>query len=340
MNTGQDDHVDEDEESGVVWEDDVYDDQEYIDDPDEFAFGEERETLSDAPEVELAAPRDVRPKAPRPAPKPRPKAPPKKAERPPKPRPPAPEPDWEAEDRQSIHEPSQRLASIGSTTPESAPLPAEPQPQPIAAAHADRFSRTRATMGTTPVALTVDDNEHVLQRPRGEHAQRRRHAPPGLAPMPRSGRQRASRHGRGRSRGLLVAVVLILLVGGGWFASQALGPDGLQPIIDRLAAIMPFPNSTRTAADTSFGDPGASTTVPAEQALSDLEARVREEIDAAAIELPRTEGPPIPQFKPLPGDPAPTTNTEQVAASDDSTGNEQATPPSIFEQLWRYINPG
>jgi len=104
----------------------------------------------------------------------------------------------------------------------------------------------------------------------------------------------ATRFGIGR-RFVQVVAVLIVLVGS-WFAFQAIGSGGLRLMINQLSGFMPFSDSSRTASDTSFGGSAAPGPVSAEEALSDLEARSRQQNG----EETAPDGPPIPAFKPLP----------------------------------------
>lgn len=220
-----------------------------------------------------------------------------------------------------------------------------------------RFSRTRATLGVPAGATAGAMDEEVLEQPRSSPPQRRRQAQPAPA-APRTGLRSTVRHGKGRGKGLIAACLLVLLIGIGWFAFQSAGPDGVRSMLDRLSALVPLPGSSRTAADTSFGDRDANEvgSVSAEQALSDLEQRIRQQdtggqaSPATAPAPPKADGPPIPQFKPLPGatrslsveTPASATDEAQLAATEGpvSDDDEQVNGLSIFQQLWRYLSPG
>ena len=150
----------------------------------------------------------------------------------------------------------------------------------------------------------------------------------------------------------MMIALLVLLAGGGWFAYQSAGPDGAQSLLDRLSALVPLSGSSRTAADSSFGNLDANETglSSAEQALSNLEQRIRQQDDGqAAAPTTDPDGPPIPQFKPLPGatrslsveTPAGAIDDARVVASEDAiSDSEQANGLSIFKQLWRYLSPG
>lgn len=350
----EDGYVDDDDESGVVWEDDAFVEPDPAEEPDELSFGRQEATFGFAPEVELAGRRDVRPKPPRAAAQPRAGAPRPQPRREPSPgqhrsrphraghRPVETEPDLEGPSFREVPPPGPR----GGWRPQDGP-----------SAESGRFSRTRATMGVAE----EDAGEEVLQRPRQGPSQRRRlaQAAPSspnrasaLPNLPKRDRYGAIRSGRGRRKGLIAAVVLMLLAAGGWYAYRTIGPDGIGPMIERLTAIVPLPGATRTAADTSFGDPETEAAVTSEQALADLERRIQQQeggdlpSDAAAS---GTDAPPIPKLKPLAGAtrslssevPAAAAGDQpQLAANEEEGGDGEAGALSIFQQLWRYLNPG
>lgn len=329
------------EESGVVWEDDAYDDHFIEDDPDEVTFGQASEDITLGPEVELAGRRDVRPKPPKPAPAPRARTPKQQTPR--------------QRQRTMAPQPGRQPRTQGGDALAPPPMAGgfarrmeqqRQRPPPVAEADAQpvdngRFSRTRATLGVTEDASDTE----VLQPSRGGPTPRRRQAHPKPA-TPRSTGRRASRPRRGgaRRKGLMkIASVLVLLVGGGWFAYQAMGSEGVQPMIDRVTSLLPLPlpGAGRTADDTSFGNQVG--TVSPEQAISDLEQRLRQQQGDAAASA--ADGPPIPKFKPLPGTtrslavggPADAADESQLAANG---GEDDGGEPSIFEQIWRYLSPG
>ena len=334
-------HGEFEEEGGVVWEDDAFpaDHAEPFDDgPDEMSFGSQSKEFGFAPEVELAGRRDVRPKAPRPAPAPSARAP-AQAQRRPQGR--QPRPDWnEAPEEPIAQRPRSRKPAF------------EPRQPPAGPAHADskRFSRTRATLGA-PATIAGMPDEEVLEQPRSSPRQRRRQAQPAPAPPKAAGRRGTGRHGRTRGRGLIAIVLLVLLAGAGWFTYQSTGPDGAQSLLDRLSALIPLPGSSRTAADTSFGSDDGNETgaISAEEALSNLEQRIQQQDAGQAAPAADPDGPPIPQFKPLPGatrsisvgTPVGAIDDTQFAASDEAgSDDEQTNGLSIFKQLWRYLSPG
>lgn len=366
------------EESGVVWEDDAFsarapDHHSPTDYPDEVTFGPDGDSYdsqdSVGPEMELAGRRDIRPKAPRPAPPPRapaPRPPERRQRRQSQPQSRRPGIDWTARAEPDRREPAANDPSFGQR-PRAAQSMGDAHPtSPVA--ESGRFSRTRAMLGTA-----ADGSEETLlqptrRAPRPERArapqspaprQRRRKA---RAAAPRLDQTFAAQYGRRRRYALFAIVLLALLGGGGWFAYQSIGPGGIQPMIDRLTALIPLPGSSRTAADTSFGDQGSAEALSAERALSALEERIRQQggdeaapaqaappADPAAT---RADGPPIPKFKPLPGAtrsltgkvparggaaaPAGGISETELAAD----GDDPQTEPSIFEQLWRYLSPG
>ena len=333
-------YVDELDDGGVVWEDEAYTDEQSFQDSDELSFGEQGEDVEYAPEVELAGRRDISPKPPRPAPPPR-------SQRPRQQRAP------------SARKPD---AIEDEFAPQQQPPPQSARP-PMADASGDsRFLRTRANLG--PVAGAAgsvaarafsrgdDADEQVLQKPRPDMPQRRRQKPAAPAALHRASRRHPSRRSKGGISKLLVLVLVFLLVGGGgWFAYQSFG-GSVQPIIDRVAALLPFGVSSRTAADTSFGNQQSDDAIAAQQALSKLEDSVRRQNGAAANGVDpatnRVDGPPIPKFKPLPGtaltrslaSPAEDIDSAQLAANDGESSDGVAGEPSIFQQIWRYLSPG
>lgn len=354
--TIEDDFYEEDE-GGVVWEDEAFPEPE--NNPDEVTFGQEETTFGFAPEVELAGRRDVRPKPPRPAPPPgQARAPENRGQRRPtrrQGRPSQQRRDWAEDIDPTIQAHPAREASF-----EQPDRPAETFARPPASsppAGQGRFSRTRAMLGVAD----DDAHEEVLQQPRRGPTNRRRQAraapPPVPSNMPKRDRYGAIRTGRRHGRGLIAVLLLALLAGGGWFAYQSLGPDGIRQMVDRVTALLPLPQSSRTAADTSFGETETGETLSADQALADLEQRIKQQEQGAATagQTPAAadpattsaDGPPIPKFKPLPGqtrslsaDATSSTDGAQVAANDGETGEDDVGAFTIFERLWRYINPG
>ena len=331
-------HGDFEEDGGVVWEDDAYPAEPIDDSPDEMSFGPQVESSGFAPEVELAARRDVRPKAPRPAPAPRTRVPDQSQRR--------------QKGRQSRSDWGDATDELVAQQPSSRKPVSEHHQHPAGPVHADgkRFSRTRATLGA-PAAIAGVADEEVLEQPRFSPPQRRRQAQQPAPPSLRAGRRATNRHGKGRGKGLMTIALLVLLAGGGWFAYQSAGPDGAQSLLDRLSSLVSLPGSSRTAADSSFGNLDANETglSSAEQALSNLEQSIRQQDDGQAAPTTDPDGPPIPQFKPLPGatrsisveTPAGATDDAQVVASEDAISeSEQANGLSIFKQLWRYLSPG
>lgn len=348
---GEDVHDDFEDESGVVWEDEALPEEHPGDSPDELSFGSPSESENFAPEVELAGRRDVRPKAPRPIQEePRTRGPgqQQRQQRPPQGRPQVrqPQPDWDDSNEPIASQHGFRKPAF------------EARQRPTGPTQADdaQFSRTRATVGGAAGALVGGPDEEVLEQPRSNPPQRRRQAQPAPAQRrpapasPRSGKRNASRSGKAPpSKGLIAAVLLVLIAGIGWFAYQSAGPDGVRSMLDRLSALVPLPGSSRTAADTSFGGQDTNDTgaVSAEQAISNLEQRLRQQESGQAAPAAR---PPIPQFKPLPGAtrslsvtaPTETTDDAQLAATnqDAASGDEQINGLSIFEKLWSYLSPG
>ncbi|MEM8952219.1 MAG: hypothetical protein AAGA21_04535 [Pseudomonadota bacterium] len=330
------------EETGVVWEDDAYSAEPGNDHPDEVMFGSQSQDYGFAPEVELAGRRDVRPKAPRP------------------PQPHRTSGSGQPQRRQrqtETRQPQARWEGSEAPRPGSRQTGFQARKRPVAAAEPEdgRFSRTRATLGAPAAALAGGLDDEVLERPRSDVPQRRRQAQsaPRPAPQPsRGGRRSGRRPGKAGGKGLIAAVALVLLLGVGWFGYQSAGPGGVQSVLDRLSTIIPLPGSSRTAADTSFGDRQTPETgaASAEQALSDLEERVRQQnAGGPVLSPPREDGPPIPQFKPLPGATrslsAPASDSAgdeaQLAANEGVASDEEQTNGlSIFKQLWQYLSPG
>lgn len=339
---GEDDYRgEEDDEGGIVWEDNDFAGPGAIEDPQEVAFGRQNRPLESAPEVELAGRRDVRPKPPRPpgAPAPRPAAPQSQPRPKSQPRPQRPPPDDQS----------------GFAPPP--PVFSNPRP-PAPAAPSARLDTGRAGL-----ALDDEDDE-VLQQPMQGQVQRRRQAhppPPKLAAKPPRAAARRRKGGIGTASTLLI---LALLAGAGWFGYQAISRTGLQPIIDRLSTILPLPSSTRGAGDTSFADAGGADagtgdTASAEQALSDLERRIQQQEggDVAAPSSSDQTGssqpasgaddPPVPALKPIPGAAGSSSldDERQVAVNGDGNGGgnggeDEGDEPSLLQQILRYINPG
>jgi|GEM_PF-6614412 len=301
LDPNQDDAPEDEDEGGIIWEADAFADQEPAGHPDD-AFGDQDGRYH--AEVEFAGRQDIRPRSPRPAPPPsRPEGlqpPVPRAEVPPLQKPPRrsqprqrqPRPDWVEPGEPPIHDPPAREASVEPNrrraSPSSAGRPALPS-----AVNA-RASGARATISSAAGPLGRGNRaERAAPPPRGEPAARRRQA--NVTPdWPVMAQYGATRFGIGR-RFVQVVAVLIVLVGS-WFAFQAIGSGGLRLMINQLSGFMPFSDSSRTASDTSFGGSAAPGPVSAEEALSDLEARSRQQNG----EETAPDGPPIPAFKPLP----------------------------------------
>lgn len=170
--------------------------------------------------------------------------------------------------------------------------------------------------------------------------------------MPKRDRYGAIRTRKGQTKGLIAVLLLVLLAGGGWYGYRTIGPEGVQPMIDRLTTLIPLPGMSRTASDTSFGDVNSPGALSAEQALSNLEERTGQQnggdapegaIDPATLDA---GGPPIPVFKPSPlgttrslsaGTPIGSTDQAQLATNG---SGEDGGEPSIFLQLWQFLRPG
>jgi len=335
LDTDQDDgdYDHAEEESGVVWEDEGLDDEDIIAAPDEVAFDNQQPTMSDDPEFELAGRRDVRPKPPKPphSPKPRSTAPTTKPQRraqnqqrPPR------EPDWDAESQPGLREHPQDGIAFETDLQSLAPPPVS-SGRPSRSG-GERFSRTRATVGTAAGHRGSAGEKQVLQPARGKGAtnRRRQAQPAAAAARPQTVRLEPSRQRKRRGGWRLgTGVLLILLVVvGGLFAFQSTSPEGIQPLIDRVTAFIPLPGSPRTAADTSFGEGSEPVTTPESGATTPAPV-------ASNPVAPTTDGPPIPQFKPSPDDPGPAIETDQLAADEENAGDD-----SVLQQILRYINPG
>jgi hypothetical protein len=166
--------------------------------------------------------------------------------------------------------------------------------------------------------------------------------------------QRLALQQRRPGKAIIALTVFTLLLVGGWFAFKSGAADGLAPMLDRVTSMIPFTGSSRTAADSSFGDRDVAEPVTPKEALSDLEARIRQQngdVTAPDQTVPdpavnRVDGPPVPVFKPLAGQtrslatPVQPDSAPGQAQLAENGGDDEGGEPSIFEQLWRYINPG
>lgn len=340
----------EPDDSGIVWEDD---------DNIEISASHDHERYEDnevvGPEVELAGRRDVRPRAPKPpsqhASKPR-------AAKVPKPRPASvPHPPGAEHQRRVVDDqlapPTQPPRMRGGLADDdvthnqrSAPVrqsPPKDQSQ-------GRFARTQATM------------EHGID------------APPPLvstAPPPQTNRRSSSRrqqsqpatapyYARPRRRWLKSLVLLVLLVvlgSGGWFTYRQFDVLGGIGLIDRLNGMLGLSGSNRTAADTPFGGAvspeDAVANLPRENEgdsgidVFSLDAAQRQRTGDAGVQagdpLKRTDGPPLPEFKPRSGEQEQTSLSRSidVPAEDERAAVLDDNPePSIFERLFSYLQPG
>ncbi|MEZ5934361.1 MAG: hypothetical protein R3F54_20955 [Alphaproteobacteria bacterium] len=365
---------DDEDDGGVIWGDDALADPALGADADEIAFGAAPEKKGTAPEVELAGRRDVRPKRPRPGPASRPQGTDRQAGR----RRPAarqpqspPDMDWSAPAEPEIEDPriGQGFAEPPRPPIDRAPPPRETDPlaEPLPERDLERghFSRPRPIAEVA--APRVAGGDSVLQPPRSAApVPRRRQAKIGRASSS-TGRfssmplhQRLAIQQRRPGKAIIALTLLTLLLVGGWFAFESGSADGLGPLIDRVISMIPIPGSSRTAADTSFGDQDIAETVTPEEALSDLETRIREQngdVATPAQTAPdpatiRVDGPPLPVFKPLSGQttrslptsaqtaPTPAADRAELAENGGDSARDEGSEPSIFEQLWRYINPG
>jgi hypothetical protein len=361
------------DDAGIVWENDDRPDEMALDSPDQMVI-EDDITFDDydagfgaTPEVELAGRRDVSPRAPRPVPSPR-AANARQATPPRTSRQPAQKQGHQQVKKQ--HNPRQQKTARQSLAPweasqqlgdqaESSELrPLEPVSKPEAVSstrsvEAELGNRPRsqpAGINRPPVrgakprgraeALIIGDApaQQPLPPPAGGAGRRRRQAgqKPRLA-IPPSGRRSSGRRKRsGNGLFSLIAVVLVGVVG--WFGYQQIDPAAIQPTIDRITAILPFPSSTRTAEDSSFEGQQALQDLTAEQALSYLEDRALSQNGAAPTSGEQTTGPPIPKFKPLTDDRASSRSAQPATGSNnDDDGTQDA---SIIKQIIRYINPG
>ena len=312
---GDEDEVDEEEEGGIIWEADAFEEEQPVE--NENIYG----NRDDGQAVEFAGRQDIRPRSPRSSQAgPRPLAPPPprpapEHEAPPAPRPQArrgqpglrpPRPDRVAPGEPPIQEPLVREAPARQAALE--PPRRRTSPPPVdrvraSAATGGRGSGARAMINATASLLGTEKRASAPpQQARCGPAPRRRQARP-LPDWPTAGLQgAAARFGRAPSKGMIVG--LLLLLGGGWIAYDPQSLDRFQPTIDRLMSIMPFSDGARTAENTAFGAGESSDALTAQQALSELEARVRQQGQQGTQPLDPAaggpDGPPIPQFKPLP----------------------------------------
>lgn len=310
---------DGEEEGGIVWEADALDEEQPGDDEDLYGGGDEDEA------VDFAGRQDIRPRSPRPAQSgPRPLAPPPPRPAPeleaqPVPRPKArrgqpglrpSRPDWVDPGEPPIHEPPVREAPVRQVAPEpsrrrTSTPPVDRPAVPVATG--GRGSGARAMINATASLLGTEKRAPAPkpappQPARCGPAPRRRQARP-IPEWSAAGIQDAAvRFGRTPRKGMVLG--LLVLLAGGWIAYDPQSLDRFQPTIDRLMAVMPFSDGARTAENTALGGLETQDLGAAQQALSELEARVRQQngqgtapVDPAAA---GTDGPPIPQFKPLP----------------------------------------
>ena len=302
----------EEDEGGIIWEADAFTEEQPAED----------EGLYEDEDVEFAGRQDIRPRSPRPAQAaPRPLAPPPprpvpEQDVPPAPRPQArrgqpglrpPRPDWVTPGEPPIQEPPVRevpvrQVAVEPTRRRTSPSPVDRPAVPVATN--GRGTGARAMINATASLLGAENRAPAPapQPARCGPAPRRRQARP-LPDWPAAGLQdAAARFGRMPRKGMVLG--LLLLLAGGWIAYDPQSLDRFQPTIDRLMSILPFADGARTAENTAFGGAETEDTRAAQQALSELEARVRQQNGEGAAPLDPaaagTDGPPIPQFKPLP----------------------------------------
>ncbi len=365
-----DDYIEDD--AGVVWEDDGLPDemafdnsgQMVIEDGEDITFDDHDTGFGAAPEVELAGRRDVSPRSPRQAPSPRSanarqatptRAPRKQAQKQRKPRQQQtarqPLAQWEAPDQPADQaeppgpaplEPTPRPAPVSKARPAPRPVEIEPVSRPHSQPAGDVLpsARGRSTTRSPAEALVIGDApaQPLPQHSGGAAGRRRRQSAqkPRLA-IPQSGHRSSSGRRKRSGKGLLPPITVVVVGIFGWFGYQQIDPATIQPTLDRITSLLPFPASTRTAEDSSFGDQEALENLTAEQALSYLEDRALSQSDAPAA-ADRINGPPIPKFKPLANDGASSAATRSAATSGNDEGAAQDA--SIIEQIIRYINPG
>lgn len=318
------------EEEGVIWEDDAFADPRFFHPGEDYAFDEEADPFDVAPRFEPPGHRNARSRAPRPAPPPRPQVqqyrPQGKQQRPP-PRQRGAAPGWDEPGQPHFEEPLEQEV-VYRAPRRTGGRPSRPMAPPGAPpADSGRFARTLAATGV----IDDRDRRHMPpqphQQPRGRRGPRHHSTPPPTVPLSRKEkRQFAARYGngRGRGQGLFIATVFFLIFGISWLAYQAISPNGGQPLIDRLTSILPFPTTTRTAADTSFDAPATA----AERALSDLVESSGQNGDDLGLS-PGSDDPPVPQLKPQSDD------QSQLRGIDDEAENLSA-----LDRLLRFINPG
>lgn len=361
------------DDDGVIWEDDDLPDemaldtsgQMVIEDGEDITFDDHDTGFGAAPEVELAGRRDVSPRSPKPAASPRttkarrsaPGRTPRQQgqkQRKPRQQQAAREPlaQWEEPDQPAGRagppgltplEPTPRPAPVSKAR--SAPRPVDiepvsrPRSQPAGDALPPARGRGTALTHSPAEALVIGDAPaQPLPQPSGGAAGRRRRQStqkPRLA-IPPSGHRSSGRRRRS-GKGLLPLITVVVVGIFGWFGYQQIDPATIQPTLDRITSLLPFPASTRTAEDSSFGDQDGLENLTAEQALSYLEDRALSQSEAPPP-ADRTNGPPIPKFKPLANDGASSSATRSTATSGNEEGDTQDA--SIIEQIIRYINPG
>jgi hypothetical protein len=377
-----DDYVEEEDDAGVVWEDDDLPDQMTLDGADQMIVEDENDITFDdydtgfgtTPEVELAGRRDVSPRAPRPVPAARaaparPATPRRTARQQQPQQPPSqqrsgqqrkprqqqqtarqPLGQWEAP-RQAVErteaprlaplEPTPKPAPTSTARPAPRPVEVEPVDAPRRPPAGGARSSTRphaAARGPAEALIIGDAPGQALPQASGGGAGRRRRqsAQRSALAFPPSPRQSSGR-GRRSNKGLLPLIAVVLIGIAGWFGYQRIDPATIQPTLDRIISYLPFPASTRTAEDSSFGGDEALENLTAEQALSYLEDRALSQ-NGAQTGAPQTNGPPIPKFKPLAGETPPEPVTRSAAGPDKA--DNAAQDASIIEQIIRYINPG
>jgi hypothetical protein len=238
------------------------------------------------------------------------------------------------------------------------PRPAPPVAEPLLEREVEhgRFAGRHAAPEIAPAPRMVA-GDLVQQRARSSTpAPRRRQAKTGRASPGRFSsmplHQQLAAQQRRRGRAILAVAALTLLLVGGWFGLRSVDAGGLGPMIERIAAFLPLTDASRTAADSSFDHPEAGERLTPDEALADLEARIRQQNGDALAPAQTTadpattrlDGPPVPVFKPLSGQSRSIAISQGAASPSDQAqlagtagdGDE----PTIFEQFWRYINPG
>lgn len=313
---------------GVVWEDDQAESPRYQ--------GDGNDGLRDygfAPEVELAARRDVRPRPPKP---PSQRKPQRQA----------------ANARQQDHDrPAGRRLRPVDDVDDGIALSSPVRGPQRSIDDSPRRPPTRAARSTEPPPP-------LAQRPAagGEAPlHKRRHSSPkrrlSQTPVP----QDRLRPRRWR-KSLVTVVIFGLLAGSGWLIFQRLGQDDIKPTIEKWVEALALPGSERTAEDTSLeparspedaladlsrydsGTPAPSS-APSNESRPLVKTQPVGQIDPATLV---TDGPPIPKFKPRDNPsrsvalPAPRP-TNRSAADVPVDSAQDSAAPSIFERFWSYL---